>query len=584
MKKLILTFSLLLVLFAVNLCQSQQDTTRISISRIKIIGNELLSTREIRNLFPSGNYTPEQIKAKIENLLVKYLDKKYYFTKIDVADSTGIFSLNINEGPRFFLNQIYLSCADTILQNFFRKQLDYRGRENIPEAIKSNAEKILHYLESNGYPFGNIKIDSLNIFQLNKKESEIDCYCSVFTGAFVTIDSVHIEGNSVTRDNVIIRESRLKTGTIYNYQKIGRLRERLLRTAYFRQVEEPVVAIDGSGRGHLSIKVKEGTPNQFNAVFGYYPGTRTGEKGYITGLIDINFDNLLGTGRVIKAFWRKKDSRSQELKFRYMEPWIMGYPVNAGFGFQQTIQDTSFVRRNWGINIDIPFSDILTIHSFLGKESVLPDSIGQLLYGLPESSSWLARIGFSYDTRNNILNPRRGMFYTTQFEYGDKRIISIPENAVDTGLEMGNFRRDRWTIDAELYVPTFRWQTMLFGLHGKQVKTAEKHISVADLFRVGGTGSLRGYREDEFLGDRIAWMNLEYRYLLADQSRAFVFVDGGYFSRKETNSKIVEDYKFSYGFGLRIETRLGIIGIDYGLGEGRGLTSGLVHIGLTNKF
>jgi hypothetical protein len=47
---------------------------------------------------------------------------------------------------------------------------------------------------------------------------------------------------------------------------------------------------------------------------------------------------------------------------------------------------------------------------------------------------------------------------------------------------------------------------------------------------------------------------------------------------------VIEDYNFGYGFGLRIETRLGVIGIDYGLGEGRCLTSGLVHVGLTNKF
>ena len=47
---------------------------------------------------------------------------------------------------------------------------------------------------------------------------------------------------------------------------------------------------------------------------------------------------------------------------------------------------------------------------------------------------------------------------------------------------------------------------------------------------------------------------------------------------------MIEDYKFGYGFDLRIETRLGVIGIDYDLGEGRGLTSGLVHVGLTNKF
>jgi outer membrane protein assembly factor BamA len=146
------------------------------------------------------------------------------------------------------------------------------------------------------------------------------------------------------------------------------------------------------------------------------------------------------------------------------------------------------------------------------------------------------------------------------------------------------FRRDRWIVDLEVYVPTFRWQTILLGLHGRQVKSNEKYISVSDLFRFGGTSSLRGYREEEFWGEKIAWLNLEYRYLLAPRSRVFLFFDGGYFYQKDREQKVIEDYKFGYGFGFRIETRLGVIGIDYGLGEGRGLTSGLVHVGLTNKF
>ena len=77
---------------------------------------------------------------------------------------------------------------------------------------------------------------------------------------------------------------------------------------------------------------------------------------------------------------------------------------------------------------------------------------------------------------------------------------------------------------------------------------------------------------------------MECPYLLAPRYRVFLFFDGGYFYQKDRDLKVIEDYKFGYGFGLRIETRLGVIGIDYGLGEGRGLTSGLVHVGLTNKF
>ncbi|MBC8184549.1 BamA/TamA family outer membrane protein [candidate division KSB1 bacterium] len=561
----------------------QQDTTRISITNLKISGNSQISAKEIRKVINHGEYSKEQLKSAIENLLKIYQQKSFYFTQTEFKDTAKVSSLFITEGQPLLLRSINLNCADSLLLPGLQSRLDLRGREQISETISDNFEILLQYLENNGYPFCKISIDSLKIEAI-KKEALLDCFANVLPGAFVVLDSIHIVGNELTRENVIVRETRLKNKSVYNHQQVLRIPERLMKTGFFNRVEVPEIKIDKNGRGFLFIKLKEGNPNQLNAVFGYNPSTDINKKGYITGLIDIGFTNLLGTGRIVEAYWRKKDQKSQELKFRYVEPWIRGYPITAGIGFQQTIQDTSFVRRTWGLDVDVPFSDILTIQSHIGKENVLPDSIGQILYQLPKSSSWIVKIGFAYDSRDNLWNPSRGVYYGTHYEFARKQIVSLPDNIIDASMTKGTFRRDRWTVDGELYVPTFKWQTILLGLHWRQVKSNERNLSIADLFRLGGTGSIRGYREDEFFGEKTAWLNLEYRYLLGNKSRVFLFMDGGYFANRNYKNKLEDNYKFSYGFGLRLETRLGTIGVDYGLGEGRGLTSGLVHIGLMNKF
>jgi len=576
---------LILIISWITVGKSGQDTTRISITNLKISGNHQISKKEIQKVIAFGEYSKEQIKSTIENLLKKYQQKGFYFTKAEFEDTANVSSLFIKEGEPLLLRSINLNCTDSLLLAELKSHLDLRQKEHISETISNNFEIFLQYLENNGYPFCKIFIDSLGIeYNKNEKAALLDCYANVLPGAFVVLDSIHIIGNELTRDNIIIREIRLKAKTVYNHVQVLRIPDRLMKTGFFNQVETPEITIDQNGRGYLFIRVKEGNPNQLNAVFGYNPSTDINKKGYITGLIDIGFTNLLGTGRIVEAYWRKKDQKSQELKFRYVEPWIRGYPINAGVGFQQTIQDTSFVRRNWGLDIDVPFSDILTIQSHVGKENVLPDSVGQILYQLPKSSSWIAKIGFAYDSRDNLWNPSRGVYYGTHYEFARKKITSLPINTNHLSLTKGTFRRDRWTVDGELYVPTFKWQTILLGLHWRQVKSNEENISIADLFRLGGTGSIRGYREDEFLGEKTAWLNLEYRYLLGNKSRVFLFMDGGYFADMNDKNKSLESYKFSYGFGLRLETRLGTIGVDYGLGEGRGLTSGLVHIGLMNKF
>jgi len=563
----------------------QTDSSFIVFDEIVISGNHQLSVKQIKHLFTKRSYSRKEFEHLLGQIADLYRNESRPFVKINARTKESTLSLKIDEGVRLRLDAIYLNVPDSNFHKELVPLLDLRDRSQVAQTVFFNVENLLSYLENHGYPFAQIEIDSLN-FQKEQqgKILAIKFFLKISPGQKVYLDEIHISGNNLTKKNVILREARLKIGSLFRQNQISRLPERLMKTGFFTAVGEPKIAIDEKGKGHLLIDVTEGNPNQLNAVIGYTPAATPEEKGYFTGLIDIAFKNLLGTGRVLETYWQKKDRHSQELRFHYVERWAFGYPVHAGFGFEQTIRDTTYVRRNIGVDFDVPFSDLLTIHSHFGKESILPDSLGQILFTLPRSNSNLVRIGFTYDSRENPWNPAQGLFYQTRYEFARKKISSLPASITDSTNFAGTFRRDKIEMDAELFVPTFRYQTILCGIHGRQVKSKEEKLSVADLYRLGGTNTLRGYREDEFLGERLAWLNLEYRYLLGPRSRAFLFFDAGYIMRTKEDDNISEQTKFSYGFGFRIETRLGIIGIDYGIGQGRGLAGGLVHIGLMNKF
>jgi outer membrane protein insertion porin family len=130
---------------------------------------------------------------------------------------------------------------------------------------------------------------------------------------------------------------------------------------------------------------------------------------------------------------------------------------------------------------------------------------------------------------------------------------------------------------------------MAAGVHLGEIRSDEQVVPLNEQFKLGGARSLRGYREEQFHGSRILWANLEYRLLLGRRSWTFLFVDAGhYFHRRwdplEETPQEVSGEKVGYGIGLRMESGLGIIGVDYGLGEGDGLTDGKVHFGLLNEF
>lgn len=583
--KVIIKF--ILVIFAVFCAEnlfSQQDTTRIIINKIYVQGNRQLANKELERYFSKKSFSRSEVSQILKKIAESYLDNSFPFAQITANADSGNIKIKIEEGSRLILKDIFISTSDSLIEAALNDLLDLRNREEISLTVFQNAENLLGYLENHGYPFATVQIDSFAIENSpDENEAFLDIYLQVIPGARVYLDEIHISGNKLTKENVIIRESRIKKGELYKEDKVARIPERLMKTGFFTSVKKPRIAIDENGKGHLLLEMQEGNPNQMNAVIGYTPANNRDEKGYFTGLVDLNFRNLLGTGRAVQTYWQKKDRRSQELRFHYAEPWILGYPVHAGFGFEQTIRDTTYVRRAAGFDIDMGFSDLLTLHSHLGKESVIPDSLGQILFGIPKFSAILARLGFSYDTRDNPWNPISGVFYKTEYELAQKKVSSLTDLAADS-IESGSFRRTKIEMDAELYVTPFRHQTILLAMHGRQVKSNERKLSYADLYRLGGTKTLRGYLEDEFLGERIAWLNLEYRYLLGQLSRAFLFFDAGYIMRKMEDLQLMKQRKYSFGFGFRIETRLGIIGVDYGIGQGRGIAGGLVHVGLTNKF
>ena len=92
------------------------------------------------------------------------------------------------------------------------------------------------------------------------------------------------------------------------------------------------------------------------------------------------------------------------------------------------------------------------------------------------------------------------------------------------------------------------------------------------------TGWPRGYRENQFRGEKVGWANLEYRF--GGESRIFLFYDAGTYYREETGWEIVD----GFGFGLMSSSKLGTVALSFGMGERVALDGMLIHISLIENF
>ena len=124
---------------------------------------------------------------------------------------------------------------------------------------------------------------------------------------------------------------------------------------------------------------------------------------------------------------------------------------------------------------------------------------------------------------------------------------------------------------------------LAFKLHGAHIESDKDQLQLSDHFWLGGFGTLRGYRENQFHGTTISWVNIEYRFIIGRNSRVFLFNDWGFYQYKERTG-ITKDTLYGYGIGIRFETPLGIMGVDYGFGRGDTFSTGKIHFGIINSF
>jgi outer membrane protein insertion porin family len=359
------------------------------------------------------------------------------------------------------------------------------------------------------------------------------------------------------------------------------MKSRLENLRYFESVESPKI-LKYKNETVLLIKVKEGSTNTFDGILGYVPPAANETSGYITGMANISLTNLFGTGRRLDARYEKQVRTTQELELSYLEPWVFGFPVNVNLGFLQRVEDTIYIKRTFNTKTDVSITPRFTVSALFFGEQVIPTASPQT--AIVFNSRLLSTgIELKYDSRDYVYNPFKGILLRSSYAIGQKKIYNTGDYP---NLNLpADFTVQKASFELEFYSSFFRRQSALLSVHGFEIRSPR--FETSDFFRFGGTRSVRGYREGQFLGSRVVWNNNELRYSLTRRSFAVALFDMGYYWRPADEEAAIpkqEGFIFGYGLGIRVETSLGIFGVSYALGRGDSILEGKVHFGIVNDF
>ena len=580
---------LLLVIF-ISFTTFSQRIEKIEVNKNKTFSDEEIE--EWAGLNEGQNYFPgilDSSYSRISSALSYngYFNFSFEGSQVEFSsDSQQVnLLLNVDEGQPTVIKNLFFSSSDSLNIENYLSSFDYlKGEIFNRYEIESIIGELLKNLENQGFPFAKITIRSVYLYDDSTSEDHLaDLNLKLEEGRKSRIDKIEVVGNNSTKDYVIIRELRIDPGEEYSEQKIENLPRRLNKLRYFDPVPVPQFYIDSKNNGVLQINVKEKNTNNFDGIIGYVPPAKDNESGYVTGLVNVTLRNIFGTGRAAAIKWQKLTRVSQELDLKYLEPWLFGYPFNINAELFQRIQDTTYVQRRISGSLEFLATEDISASAFVSTQDVIPTERQVPVFTVYNSSTLTTGLSLKIDLRNDPLAPTSGFLFETAYSFSRKKINGPPEY-ITPGLET-NPNLQRITAGFSAFYELFHRNVVAISVNGKELRGP--YFEQSDLWYFGGTNTVRGYREEQFLASRIAWSNLEYRLMLTQRSYTFLFFDAGYYLREADIQRSIpknEDFIFGYGLGITVETGIGLLGVSFALAQGDSFSEGKIHFGIINEF
>ncbi len=384
------------------------------------------------------------------------------------------------------------------------------------------------------------------------------------------VEEIKITGNEKTVDRVIRREIKIEPGELFDFEKVRKALQDIYNLGFFEDVS---MKLEPGSTEELIVLVIE-VAEKSTGVFGGGGGYSSGEG--LFGYASIKEANLFGRGQSLEA--KLEVGTRTTYKVSFYEPWLGNTPTFLGLDVYDTFLTTKEeiggidseyeVERLGGkLSFGREFKESFKIGLELKTEEASYELIsGRLPDDIQEGLTNSFRPILIYDTRDDVFNPTEGW-------YG---IASI-ENAGD--FLGGDYNYRKYDLDLRTYLSTDIFDeeekdktkltsTINDGVLAMRAMLGFGNTSLPSFakYEAGGLGTIRGYEYKEFIGDTSLIFNVEYRFPLSDNLQGVVFADlGNVWDFGESID--TDDLKFGKGIGIRFDTFIGPISIDYGFGE-----------------
>jgi len=520
------------------------------------------------------NIVPNEENGEIGITITIYEGSRTVITEVilegnhkDILDSKEILS-NLAVVPSFQEQDLTIESLDPPRSRY--KIIPHTGE--LPNVFRDDdivADR--SYLRSRYADEGYLaQIDPIKKFipaYAGINQTEVAITYRIVEGKRIRIhDKIEITGNTRTKRHVIERElsDRLTKDKIFSYAEIAKSWQNLLDLGLFERVRIDTRPIDGSEDLYkMTVDVAEKDAISVNLHAGFSSASD------FRGGIEATHINLWGTGRRVNGKYRIGIEGSS-YGFNYAEPRLLGTSaLGLADVYRYSERDYNETRTGGTVGISQRLYRINTLTYRYRYDFVE--------YEIDEDER-TARIGsiettFERDGRDNPLNPKRGWFNSLTLQYANP-LLSGEETFAKFTANGINYSRLPWnSVLAIGGRAGYAW-----GLGGTEL------VLIPEQFQMRDYMTPRGYKWDEKdTGSLMLNLSMEIRFPIYKWIGGGIFFDSGHVD--EPSHFRIQSMRSSVGLGLRLNTPIGPLRLDYGYPlRGDGKRNYWPHVGFGHAF
>lgn len=502
--------------------------------------------------------------AAIESFYMNsgFLEARVRSVRDEIDSDRVALRIVIDEGPRYTVRAVNLNGFGYLSEDEVRQNLITREGQVFYRLSAATDKRYIQRL-ADRRALLDVAVDS-NIV-LHAEDHSVTVNFRVFEGHPVSVGAIQVRGLRKTHRNVVIRELEIEPGELYDNAKISLSQTRLFQTGLFRSVRlSPERRDTASTVRDLLVEVTElpGGEVSFGAGFA------TAER--FRGSFSVAYRNWLGRGITIGANGQIS-SLFQHVESGITQPWLFRTRTTGILrAFFRREDRISHTEQETGVSVAVNRELSRTYRSQLTytlkniEVSSLSDELADLLRSGSEADSLRSRREGSltglvtYDTRDDILNPKTGFYGQFQSSLASPLLGSSTLNR-NSILTLRAIARKYLSIPN---APDF--STSLAFSYVRALN--DNPVPLDSRLFIGGDRSVRGFSINQIGqpdGGLIAISAQHEMQIPLSRFALALFADWGGVG-KTVKTFGLGDLLLGYGAGVRVDSPIGLIRGDVG--------------------